>query len=581
MRKMIRQIMTLATLCWMMAGCADEVIDRNGGKGEGRLLLTGIEVESAVGDVQTKASLAEGVIPTVSDFTITIVSAATGETVKILPPGVEAGCFLPVGEYRVKAAYGEEVGMSAVPYFYGESDKVTIVEGEVKSVSLTAFLASAVIRPQMADQLVEQYNFYTLTVSETGGSGVTPSQTLTNGEDFFVSGGKGKTYNLILAGQNKLGETVTHTWSYSDLVRRTRYIVQCDPDLPAFTLPAQSDGDVWSKFIYITPMTVDNMTAHKADMADKVIANVVYEASADNGETWIPSDKTSDGRYVIKGLEPSKNYTIRSRFGGVLSSNTQTVTTESAQGIANGDMEAWESVKVANAYNGKSFYNYFLGSQSNHIWETNNEEGLNGATTNATSNIGTYWRWCAGTQNTTDVSTLNGDIVSNNAAEISTLGFYSKKITGGYAGTISSDKIISNWLSDGNRICLGLLYVDKKPLSSRPSAISFDYKYEPVTGDSAPIEIALFDSNLEELWRESMNLGAQTDYRTKTVYIGHQFLDRKKVAFITLRFQSGTNKDYTLMHVVKGDYNSSPRVTDRVVGSVLKVDNVTLNYDYE
>ena len=43
MRKMIRQIMTLATLCWMMAGCADEVIDRNGGKGEGRLLLTGIE----------------------------------------------------------------------------------------------------------------------------------------------------------------------------------------------------------------------------------------------------------------------------------------------------------------------------------------------------------------------------------------------------------------------------------------------------------------------------------------------------------------------------------------------------------
>ena len=578
---MIRQIMTLATLCWMVAGCADEVIDRNGGKGEGRLLLTGIEVESAVGDVQTKASLAEGVIPTVSDFTITIVSAATGETVKILPPGVEAGCFLPVGEYRVKAAYGEEVGMSAVPYFYGESDKVTIVEGEVKSVSLTAFLASAVIRPQMADQLVEQYNFYTLTVSETGGSGVTPSQTLTNGEDFFVSGGKGKTYNLILAGQNKLGETVTHTWSYSDLVRRTRYIVQCDPDLPAFTLPAQSDGDVWSKFIYITPMTVDNMTAHKADMADKVIANVVYEASADNGETWIPSDKTSDGRYVIKGLEPSKNYTIRSRFGGVLSSNTQTVTTESAQGIANGDMEAWESVKVANAYNGKSFYNYFLGSQSNHIWETNNEEGLNGATTNATSNIGTYWRWCAGTQNTTDVSTLNGDIVSNNAAEISTLGFYSKKITGWYAGTISSDKIISNWLSDGNRICLGLLYVDKKPLSSRPSALSFDYKYEPVTGDSAPIEIALFDSNLEELWRESMNLGAQTDYRTKTVYIGHQFLDRKKVAFITLRFQSGTNKDYTLMHVVKGDYNSSPRVTDRVVGSVLKVDNVTLNYDYE
>ena len=432
MRKMIRQIMTLATLCWMVAGCADEVIDRNGGKGEGRLLLTGIEVESAVSDVQTKASLAEGVIPTVSDFTITIVCAATGETVKTLPPGVEAGCFLPVGEYRVKAAYGGEAGMSAVPYFYGESDKVTIVEGEVKSVSLTAFLASAVIRPQMADQLVEQYNFYTLTVSETGGSGVTPSQTLTNGEDFFVSGGKGKTYNLILAGQNKLGETVTHTWSYSDLVRRTRYIVQCDPDLPAFTLPAQSDGDVWSKFIYITPMTADNMTAHKADMADKVIANVVYEASADNGETWIPSDKTSDGRYVIKGLEPSKNYTIRSRFGGVLSSNTQTVTTESAQVIANGDMEAWSSTKL---HSGNGTWDADMYCDYCTNWNTRNEKTTNGAEnansgglfgSNKGSGYGVRWRWCSGTWSTTDKK--DGE----KAAEISTLAFYNSNVSGSW-----------------------------------------------------------------------------------------------------------------------------------------------------
>ena len=113
---MIRQIMTLATLCWMVAGCADEVSTVMVARGRDVCSSSGIEVESAVSDVQTKASLAEGVIPTVSDFTITIVCAATGETVKTLPPGVEAGCFLPVGEYRVKAAYGGEAGMSAVLY---------------------------------------------------------------------------------------------------------------------------------------------------------------------------------------------------------------------------------------------------------------------------------------------------------------------------------------------------------------------------------------------------------------------------------------------------------------------------------
>lgn len=330
--------MTLAALCWMMAGCADEVIDRNGGKGEGRLLLAGIDVESVVSDVLTKASLAEDAIPAASDFTITIVSAATGETVKTLQPGVEAGCFLPVGEYRVKAAYGEEAGMSAVPYFYGESDKVTIVEGEVKSVSLTASLASAVIRPQIADKLVEQYNFYTLTVSETGGSGATPSRTLASGEDFFVSGGKGKTYNLILAGQNKLGETVTHTWSYSDLVRRTRYIVQCDPDLPAFTLPAQPEGNVWSKFIYITPMTTKDISYKPTGLTDdEILRNVKYEASSD-GINWVEAVQEAD-KWIVKGLTPSSTYKLRSNFFDVYSSNPIEVTTEAAAPVPNGDFE--------------------------------------------------------------------------------------------------------------------------------------------------------------------------------------------------------------------------------------------------
>lgn len=588
MRKMIRQIMTLATLCWMVAGCADEVIDRNGGKGEGRLLLTGIEAESAVSDVQTKASLAEGVIPTVSDFTITIVCAATGETVKTLPPGVEAGCFLPVGEYRVKAAYGGEAGMSAVPYFYGESDKVTIVEGEVKSVSLTAFLASAVIRPQMADQLVEQYNFYTLTVSETGGSGVTPSQTLTNGEDFFVSGGKGKTYNLILAGQNKLGETVTHTWSYSDLVRRTRYIVQCDPDLPAFTLPAQSDGDVWSKFIYITPMTADNMTAHKADMADKVIANVVYEASADNGETWIPSDKTSDGRYVIKGLEPSKNYTIRSRFGGVLSSNTQTVTTESAQVIANGDMEAWSSTKL---HSGNGTWDADMYCDYCTNWNTRNEKTTNGAEnansggvfgSNKGSGYGVRWRWCSGTWSTTDKK--DGE----KAAEISTLAFYNSNVSGSWKRAS-----VYSYTRDNGTAYVGYLFTgtfDKNSDSyslgiahtARPKSISFDYKYAPLPSTDQCIAYAkIYDSNNVEIaTTQEFNSMTQDVYKKETLNFTYT-QSTTKAAYIGIFFQSGTNTDIGNMRQVEGGYSTSPYNQDRVVGSVLKIDNVTLNYDYE
>lgn len=78
-----------------------------------------------------------------------------------------------------------------------------------------------------------------------------------------------------------------------------------------------------------------------------------------------------------------------------------------------------------------------------------------------------------------------------------------------------------------------------------------------------------------------MNLGTQEEYMTKKVTIDRSLLEGKNVSYVTIRFQSGTNRNYSLMHIVEGDYDTSPRVKDRVVGSVLKIDNVVLNYDYE
>lgn len=575
---MIRQTIYFALIALLLMGCSDEVLDSRGNSGEGRLILSCISVESVVGDIQTRASLEQDVIPTAADFTLTIVEASTSQLVKTLQKG-DTDCFLPVGSYKVRASYGDEAAMSEIPYFFGESQAVDIKEGESSTVEIQASLACAVIHPIVDPQLEAQFNWLALTANETTLEKSPKVENIPFGKDFFVRGGDGHTYTFALVGENMLGETKTYTWEYNNLVVRTRYKINCNPDLPAFTMPDQPEGNVWSKFIYINPMTADNMTAHK-DMADMVIEKVVYEASKDNGETWITSEKLPDGRHVIKGLEPSTQYTIRSRFGGVTSSDSHFVTTESAQPMENGDMETWEQVPVANAYNGK-FYDYFLGSEKSSVWKTNNSEGLDGATTHASQNIGTYWRWCAGTISTTDVSTLNPNTKSTNAAEVSTLGFYTKPITWRYVGTISSSEIIPKWLSAGNRICLGKLYADKAPLVSRPTSISFDFKYQPVSGDLASVEVALFDSNLGELWKESMTLSAQLEYSTKKVSIDHQLLDGKKVAFITLRFQSGTNTDYRLMHVVEGDYDASPRVRDRVVGSVLKIDNVTLNYDYE
>ena len=56
---------------------------------------------------------------------------------------------------------------------------------------------------------------------------------------------------------------------------------------------------------------------------------------------------------------------------------------------------------------------------------------------------------------------------------------------------------------------------------------------------------------------------------------------QSKAKYITVFFLSGYDTTISNMHRENGDYGSSPFGEDRVVGSVLKIDNVVLNYDYE
>ena len=122
-----------------------------------------------------------------------------------------------------------------------------------------------------------------------------------------------------------------------------RYTLNCNPDLPSFTLPEQMEGDVWSTFIYITPMTAANMSS-KPEMTEKVLANIVYEASAD-GINWIQAIN-DNGKTVIKGLVANNQYTIRSRFGSIICTNSQQVTMESAEQLENGNFESVWNKKV-------------------------------------------------------------------------------------------------------------------------------------------------------------------------------------------------------------------------------------------
>ena len=314
----------------LATACTDELTTSEYGKGEGRLVLSDMNVETVVGDVITRASLDESVLPQASDFTIDIVDTQE-ETVKTLKPGT-LQCKLSAGTYTLKATYGDAETMSATPAFYGEKE-VTIIANQDTEANMEVSLAQALIRPDIDEKLVAQFKEYKLELTNNQNQTVQ----LENNKDFFIP--CEDNYTLTLSGTTQLDEEFAHTWNYeSEFAIRTRYIVVCDPDLPSFTLPEQKEIDAWGTFIYITPMTAENMTSHQEDMTDKVLENIVYEASSD-GISWIPSEITNDGKIVIKDLMPATTYTIRSRFGAVYSSNTSQLTTEIAAEVPNGDFE--------------------------------------------------------------------------------------------------------------------------------------------------------------------------------------------------------------------------------------------------
>lgn len=574
-------------ICVLLVGifvtaCTDENQTPEYGKGEGCLILSGMKVETVVGDVITRASLDEAVLPSISDFTIKIVNTE-GNIVKTLQPGT-LQCKLNAGNYIVKAVYGDADVMSYIPAFYGEKT-VNIIEGNATNVSIEAKLVQTVINPQISTDLAQQLEECKLTIARFDAEPVE----IENDKDFFIP--SNGTYTLTLSGINKLGESFSHSWEYENLAIRTRYIVECNPDLPAFTLPEQSEGNVWSKFIYITPMTEDNMTAHKEDMAQKVMDNIVYEASSD-GLSWIQSQKAEDGKIVIKNLQPSTTYTIRSRFGAVNSSNTQQVTTESAQQLENGDMENWSNQEYT-TYGLKSIYLYYVGNSStDKSWGTKNTvtmAGVENGTSSGTSNQITAYRW-----NSCTIPT--DDAVSGKAAEIRTMALATIPIVGTEVGTgiFWSKNNVANVVKEHHKIYNGYLYtgnidiqtVDEEPNKygishfARPLSLSFSYKYSPFNGDNCLVYAKIFDRDGNEIayTEEFKSQNTQSSYNILTLDFNYKDLITKASSIFIL-FQSGEKETWDYVMYLSGDYKANPWSLDTFVGSVLKVDNVTLNYD--
>ena len=235
MKKILRQIMTLATLCWVMASCSDDTFNQEYGEGMGYLHLTlgKVDVELSSTTKADAGSLPDDLIPTTADFMIDIKQGSiSAEGFPKKYSELTGGVELKAGGYTVTAYYGENETIQTTPYFSGTST-VEIYPGKSAETTINAVLANAMLVPAVSESLQNHYSAWTLTVKSGD-----VSMTLADKDksDGYLFAKAEQPVNAVFKGTNLLEKETSHEWTViSSAAAQTKYVIQCEPDLSIFS----------------------------------------------------------------------------------------------------------------------------------------------------------------------------------------------------------------------------------------------------------------------------------------------------------------------------------------------------------
>ena len=235
MNKVILYVVAFASLCLMMVGCSDETFNQESGNGTGylHLALGSVNVELSSTSRADVGSLPQNLIPETSDFMVDI--KMNGKSVDGFPKPyteITEDIELMAGAYSVIAYSGDNNDLQDKPYFYGSST-VQINPGQPTETEVNAVLANAMFTPSVSESLQNHYSEWSLSlkVGET-------SMKLADNEktDGYLFAKAGTSVSAVFEGTNILGNEKSHEWTViSQAVACTKYLIQCDPDIPVFS----------------------------------------------------------------------------------------------------------------------------------------------------------------------------------------------------------------------------------------------------------------------------------------------------------------------------------------------------------
>lgn len=319
MNKIIHKILTLITLCGMMAGCSSESLIQEYGEGTGCLYLTlgSVDVELSSMTKAETSSLPEGLIPQAKDFMIDIQMGS--ESVEGFPKKYSEltteGVELTAGGYTVTAYCGDNNPIQATPYF-STSVQVQILPGKATKTTLNAVLANAMLTPAVSESLQNHYKEWALTI-KVGNA----SETLANNEKIndylFVQAGQ--PVDAVFEGTNILGKETSHEWVVvSPAVAQTKYVIQCDPDIPIFSFGLNAVTEhTADQSGYVNGTKVSLSFGDLSNVPLTLITNWKATLVNEAGEvvrSYSTSDFSSTGEMAIENdwpYLPQGNYTLK------------------------------------------------------------------------------------------------------------------------------------------------------------------------------------------------------------------------------------------------------------------------------
>lgn len=318
MKKMIRQIMALATLCWVMASCSDDTFNQEYGEGMGYLHLTlgKVDVELTSTTKADAGSLPDDLIPTTADFMIDIKQGSI--SVEGFPKNysdLQEGIKLKAGGYTVTAYSNKNNPIQEMPYFSGSST-VQIYPGKGVTENIDVYLANAMVTPAVSKSLNNHYSEWSLTVKVGEDEIKLADKENADGYLFVQAGQSAK---AVFKGTNIIENNTLHEWTiFSSAAARTKYVIKCDPDIPVFSFGLNAVAEhTTDQSGYLNGTKVSLSFGDLSNVPTTLISNwkaTLVNATGEIVRSYTTSDFSRTGEMAIENewpYLPQGNYTLK------------------------------------------------------------------------------------------------------------------------------------------------------------------------------------------------------------------------------------------------------------------------------